>query len=127
MRTHINQVHEDQSKLFVEFYSPNGNGIGLWNGTAPKIGDTLDVELDIDEVFSWQKNIKHSSDKKLLITTINNTTQITAKLILGINDNCAALKLGDSIILIEVEEPVPRKSGLVQITTTKLNLYPTNT
>ena len=127
MRIHINQVHEDQSELFVEFYSPNGNGIGLWNGTAPKIGDTLDVELDINEAFSWQKNIKYSSDKKSLITTINNTTHITAKLIQGINDNCAALKLGDSIILIEVEEPLPRTSGFVQVTTTKLNLYPTNT
>lgn len=80
MRIHINQVREDQSELFVEFYSPNGNGIGLWNGTAPKIGDTLDVELDINEVFSWQKNIKYSSNRKPLITAINNTTQITAKI-----------------------------------------------
>ncbi len=127
MRIHINKVREDQSELFVEFYSPNGNGIGLWNGTAPKIGDTLDVELDINEAFSWQKNIKYSPDKKSLITTINNTIQITAELIPGIKDNCLALKLGDSIILIEVEEPLPRKSGFVQITTTKLNLYPTNT
>lgn len=127
MKILITEIFESQSELLVRFHSEIGNGIALWNGVTPKTGDTLDVELDINEVFSWQKNIESSSTEASLITAINSTVQITAKLIQGANENCVALKLGDSIILIEIEESLPQKSCFVQITTTKLHLYPTNT
>lgn len=127
MKILITEIFESQSELLVRFHSEIGNGIDLWNGVTPKTGDTLDVELDINEVFSWQKNIESSSTEASLITAINSTVQITAKLIQGANENCVALKLGDSIILIEIEESLPQKSCFVQITTTKLHLYPTNT
>ncbi|WP_411379944.1 hypothetical protein [Pseudomonas sp. MPB26] len=124
MKIKINQLHENQDELLVTFCSPIGNGIALWSGIKPTIGETLYVELDIDETFSWQKNIFLSPANKSLITVINGTVKITAKLIQGTEYKCAALKLDDSIILIELEDPSPQGSEFVQISTRKLYLHP---
>lgn len=64
MKVKISKTHHNQSQLLVEFDSPNGNGIALWNGPTPKTGHTLDVELDINETLSWQKNITPSLSRK---------------------------------------------------------------
>ncbi|USW03393.1 hypothetical protein KUA23_12140 [Pseudomonas pergaminensis] len=127
MKIKINQTHEDHNKVIVKFYSTNGNGIAFWNGTAPNIGDTPDVEMDIDEVLCWHKNIIPSPPKTPLITFSKNTTQIIARLIHDLDNDHAVLKLGQAIILIDIEEQHPQQSDFVQVTTTKLHLYPTNT
>jgi hypothetical protein len=120
--THSSLHHQ---ATHVKFHSPFGNGIGVWRGIAPKLGELLDVELDIDEVFSWRKNIMPSSRKSPLITVINGTTHITAELIPGTSDECAALKLGDSIVLIELDGPLTQTSGFVELNATQIYLYTT--
>ncbi|KMT54866.1 hypothetical protein [Pseudomonas fildesensis] len=126
MKIRITEAFSDQGTSHVKFHSHNGSGRALWNGTAPKIGEIVDVEIDLDEAFSWGKNITPSSSKTPQITVLNGTTQITAELMQGADEKCAALQLGDSIILIELDGPIAQKSGFVEVKATRIQLYPTN-
>lgn len=100
--------------------------MALWSDPAPEIGEDLDVEFELDEVFSWQKNIMPSIEKTPQITFTNDTHSIIGKLIQDGDDSCAALKLGDSIILIELDEPIRQELDLVELRVNTIHLYPTN-
>jgi hypothetical protein len=109
----------------VEFSSLFGNGIAFWHGTKPNIGDVLDVELELDEVFSWKENIDLSSDTTPKIT-VNDGIQIITGELINDTDGCAVLKIGDSVILVELDQPVPHELGFVDVRATAIHLYPTN-
>lgn len=67
-----------------------------------------------------------SSEKTPKITAIADVTYITAELSQGADKECAALKLSDSIILIELDGQIPLQSGFVEVRAAKIHLYPTN-
>lgn len=116
----------DNGVLHVKFHSPFGSGTALWDGIAPNISEILDVEFDLDEVFSWGKNITPSSEKTPKIAVTADVTYITAELTHGADEECSALRLGDSIILIELDGPTPQESGFVEVKAARIHLYPTN-
>lgn len=122
----INKILSIEDILFVDFLSPTGSGNAAWVGVSPTAGDELDVEFDLDQVFSWGRNITSSSRTSPLITVINGEIHITAEIIQNAGGEWVVLKLEDSAILIELEEPITQKSGFVEVTTKKIHLYPTN-
>ncbi|MGA9705189.1 hypothetical protein [Pseudomonas sp.] len=126
MKIQITDLQEVLDAALVNFQSEIGNGTARWVGTTPKIGDELDVELDLDEVFSWGKNLIPSSRNAPYITVIGKVTHITAEIIQDSSEECTALKFADSIILIETDEPIPQPSGFVELRATNVYLYPTN-
>ena len=126
MKIHITEAFSVKGTLYVKFQSPSGNATALWSGTAPENNEILDVEFDLDDVFSWGKNIKLSNKKTPHITTINGVTQITAEMIKNQDEECAVLKINDSIILIDLEKPIAEKTGCVQVSTARIRLYPTS-
>lgn len=91
------------------------------------MGDDLDVEFELDEVFSWGGNITASSSHSPQLIDVNGVTQITAELIQVADEDCAALQFGDSILLIELDGPIAQESGYVNLITNRVFLYPTNT
>ncbi|MFQ6595213.1 MULTISPECIES: hypothetical protein [Pseudomonas] len=126
MKIRVIEVLYDAGTMSVRFHSPVGSGIALWMGISPTIGEEQDVELDLDEVFTWGKNIIPSSSKTPQINIINDLTQITAQIIQNPDGKWTTLKLGDSIVLIELDEAPTQKSGFVELKATKIHLYPTN-
>jgi len=113
MKIRVTEVLFVENTIRVNFCSSVGAGTATWVGTAPTIGDEQDVEFDLDEVFSWGENIVPSTLKAPCITVINGVTQITAELVEDSSEESAALKLGDSIILMELDEATTRKTGFV--------------
>lgn len=126
MLVKINKLLCIEDILFVDFLSPAGSGNAVWVGVSPTAGDELDVEFDLDQVFSWGRNITPSSRTRPLITVINGVIHITAEIIQKVDEDWVVLKLEDSIILLGLEEPIIQKSGFVEVTTNKIHLYPTN-
>lgn len=112
--------------LHVKFHSSFGDGTALWSDTAPKIGEIIDVEFDFEEAFSWNINVKPTAEKSSKIKMENSLIQITAELVQADEEGYVALKLGDSIILIELDGPIPQKSGFVELSATAIQLYPTH-
>lgn len=127
MKIQIIDLIPDHNELNVSFHSANGDGIALWKGATPEVGEVLDVEFDLDDIFSWGKNITPSSASTSKIENKNGVTFITAQLIQRAGDECAALKLGSSIILIELEVPIVYGSNFVEVRINRIYLYPTNT
>lgn len=41
----------------VKFSTSIGVGAGIWLGSAPEIASEYDIEMDLDVVFEWGKNI----------------------------------------------------------------------
>ncbi|MGZ0716798.1 hypothetical protein [Pseudomonas palleroniana] len=126
MKIRVSEVISDANTIRVSFHSPVGSGTALWMGISPAIGEEQDVELDLDEVFTWGKNIIPSSRKTPKINIINGLTQITAQIIQNPDGEWTSLKLGDSIVLIELDELPTQKSGFVELKSTKIHLYPTS-
>lgn len=126
MKIRIIDTFSEPGLLHVSFQSPVGSGIALWSDSLPKADEIVDVEFDLDEVFSWGKNMTHSSEKTPKISAIANVTYITAELPQSADEKCAVLKLSDSIILIELDGPIPLEAGFVEVRAARIHLYPTN-
>lgn len=127
MKIRITEVLHEMDTILVGFHSFAGSSTALWVGTAPTIGDEMDVEFDLDEVFSWGTNITTSTGKSPNISYLNGVTQITAELIQITNEECAALQFGDSVLLVEFDGPTTQRSGCVDLRASRVLLYPTNT
>lgn len=125
MKIRIIDVFSEQDTLHVEFSSTFGNGTAFWHGAKPSIGEDLDVEFELDEVFFWKKNIDLSSDTTPKIIANDGTYTITGELI-NDTDNYAILKLGDSIILVELNQSISHNVGFADVRTTAIHFYPTN-
>ncbi|WP_139372480.1 hypothetical protein [Pseudomonas fluorescens] len=126
MKTRITHRLSDQDTSHIIFQTSFGIGKTQWSGPGLKMGEPLDVELDLDEIFSWNRNIFPTHEVTSRISIVGNSTYITAELAHLTGDDCAALKLGNSIILIELDSPLPQQSGFVEIRATTIHLYPTN-
>ena len=126
MKIRVTEVLTIEGALFVDFLSSAGSGTALWIGLKPTANQELDVELDLDEIFSFGKNLISSSRASPHITLKNGATYITAEIIQNADEEWVALKLGDSIILIDLEEPIAQRSGFVELRTNSIRLYPTN-
>ncbi|MCF5657742.1 MULTISPECIES: hypothetical protein [Pseudomonas] len=126
MQVRITETFANENASHVKFRSPVGDGIGVCTDASIKTGARLDVELDLDEVFSWGRNIRPSLCKTPQIMVINGITHITAKLIQSSDNEFAALQVGDSIILIELDGPMPQEHEFVDLKAAKIHLYPTN-
>ncbi|PRC09419.1 hypothetical protein [Pseudomonas poae] len=126
MKIRVSEVLSVANTIRVHFHSSAGSGTALWMGTPPGIGEEHDVEFDLNEVFSWGKNLIPSYHKAPHITVINGVTQITAQIVQNADEEWAALQLGDSIILIELDGTLPQESRFVEVKATNIHLYPTN-
>ena len=126
MKIRVTEVLTIEDALRVGFLSSAGSGTALWSGLKPTAGQELDVEFDLDEVFYFGENLKSSSSISPHITAENGAIYVTAEIIQNADEEWVALKLADSIILIELEEPIAQRSGFVELRTNSIRLYPTN-
>lgn len=126
MKIQVTDILPDKGTLRVTFNSPFGRGTALWIGPPLKTIETLDVELELNDVFSWGQNIMPSSGQTPEITSVNGTHKIIGELIQSGDHRCAGLKLGDSVILIELDKLITHESSFVEVRSTDIFLYPTN-
>ncbi|NMX94480.1 MULTISPECIES: hypothetical protein [unclassified Pseudomonas] len=122
----ILSVFTHRDKPYVNYETSAGCGVATWIGPTPKVGEHIDVEFDLSDIFCWKDNITQSPQHEEKIEIIDSTTYITAELILRSDDNCAALRIGSSIILIDLKEKPDHAPKYVNLKTTNISLYPTN-
>jgi hypothetical protein len=53
MKIRVTEVRSIKNTIHVNFLSSAGSGTGAWIGIQPIAGKELDVEFDLDELFSW--------------------------------------------------------------------------
>lgn len=127
MKIKVTDIFSDKDTVRVKFNSPFGNATALWSGTKLKTDEILDVELELNELFSWGQNIISSSVKTPEITSANGVHKIIGELIQDTDQSCSILKIGDSVILIEIDRPITGEPSFVEVIATNIFLHPTNT
>ncbi|EJN20861.1 hypothetical protein PMI36_03925 [Pseudomonas sp. GM79] len=111
---------------YVEFSTPYGVGSSLFAAPEIKEGLTYDVEINIDDDFFWNENIAPSIKHAPSIYFHSGKLHITAELISSEDDGCGALRIGDSIALISLNQahyPLPM---FVDISAKETSLHPTH-
>lgn len=91
------------------------------------IGESLDVELDLDDDFIWGENIVLSDISENSIYSRSGSTILVALLESINSDNTAVLRLGSSCILIDVKSlPADLEGKHVVLTASMVSMHPTN-
>ncbi|MGI2298152.1 hypothetical protein [Paenibacillus sp. GXUN7292] len=126
MKVKIIEINNIDDKIKVTFLSELGEGLGYWQGTNPEINNTYFVELDIQETLVFGNNISKILNHPNSILISDEITTIIGK-IEFIEDNCIILRIGKSIIIIEVDKLQEFNQGeTVLITTERLLLIDMN-
>ncbi|MCU0122214.1 hypothetical protein N8H74_28505 [Pseudomonas sp. B2M1-30] len=126
--TIIRLIKNLSNRAHVEFSTPYGNGFSNFIGSQPKENQSYDIEIDINDDFYWNKNIFVSDKKTPSIEFKGDALYITAELINIAEDGCAALKLGNSLLLISISDEHRDKKlpFFVDITAKDTAIYTTN-
>lgn len=125
MRIHIEKILRTNTGLAVEFISSLGTASVAWVGPEPKIKEFYEVEIDIDEQFKWGENIWESNERPH-IASQNDIVSISAELLQYDSDGCAAIKLEDSVILIELSELPQPSPKSIMLKSARVKFYPLN-
>ncbi|NNA59427.1 hypothetical protein [Pseudomonas koreensis] len=119
-------IKSTANEILVEYSTPYGKGFSVFIGSPPKENQIYDVEINIDDNFIWGENLTPSKKNIPSISFDICHTYITAELIVTEEDGCGVLKMGESIILISLEQTKQRLPIFVDIIAKKTFLHPTN-
>lgn len=112
-------------KIFVEYSTPYGDGVSEFIGSTPEENQSYDVELNIDDDFIWGENLTPSKKNAASIHFDLGKSYITAELIAIEDDDCGALKIGNSISLVSIKKNHHDLPLFVDIISKKVSLHPT--
>lgn len=111
----------------VEFSSALGSGAATWVGMPPQQGNTYYVEIDIDDIFQWGKNINISMQENPKIDVVGNNILFFGKIIAYENDGLLAVKVGGDIIFLEVSDAPGEGENVTFYTSiNNVSLHPVN-
>ncbi|WP_440972867.1 hypothetical protein [Pseudomonas koreensis] len=121
-----NIIKSTANEILVEYSTPYGKGFSEFIGSPPKENQIYDVEINIDDNFIWGENLTPSKKNTPSISFDICHTYITTELIVIEEDGCGVLKMGESIILISLEQTKQRLPIFVDIIAKKTFLHPTS-
>ena len=126
MNIKILEVEHSKNIKKVKFKTSIGIGVGVWEGQLPTKGTSIDIEIDIDDIFDWGENINTTNLNESIITIDGNLFNFVAEVISYETDSCLIVKLNKSIVLLDVENAPNNIQGWIEVKTENLKLYPTN-
>jgi len=127
MNIKIEKIISTPPSLLVAFSTNYGNAIGTWEGEMPILDSNYDVEIDIDNVLLWGKEIING--KKSFNVSMNSKNEIILNGILDSldEDGYAVLRLGSSItaFMTNIEKVFPFEVGsYIELTVPNISLFP---
>jgi hypothetical protein len=126
MNNKILSIEPHQGQKLVKFEGSIGIGFGVWMGELPAQGESIDVEIDVDDDLKWGRNIIMTSENVSMIALKNNQFHFVAEVLSYEDDGCLSVRLGDGIILLDVEDAPNDIKGWVECRAESVKLYPTN-
>ena len=124
MRVLINEIVCSKLNIIVAFSSDFGHAIADWNGEVPKINREYQVEFDINNTLTWEKDITKRGKNTKLIQQSGGAIQIYGDIDSIDDDGYTVLRIGDSIIpFLTTGTPFPVGTSVV-LSTEKITLSP---
>lgn len=106
----------------MEFTSKYGDGLGTWNGEPPLPGKKCYVEFGCAEMLRIGVNAELSTMSEPSISHDGSCMQITASVDFVFENNTAAIRIGESLILVDYEGEFPPAEAWVRISSKEFDL-----
>ena len=119
-------LNSNSNESLVSFESIVGNGIAVWSGNLPAQNDSVDVELNIDDDFTWGENITTTDTDTSTITMENDELHFVAEVVALEDEDCLTIKLGGTILFLDIEGAPNDISGWVKGLASQVSLHPSN-
>lgn len=123
MKVKINEVIRESSIDLVDFSTEYGNARAYWNGSVPEVDKEYFVELEIESALVWGDNVRKVDYGKISIGIEGETLWIIGYLESVDDDGYTIIRLGGTIISLDVTgEPLPA-GLLVKVEAEKVILF----
>lgn len=126
MKIKVEKVFDEGDETCVEFSSEYGRSSALWGDDKPTSGSFYDVEFEIDDDLVWGESISTTTRHGATIAFEEGFFVIVGEVINLEEDGCLSISVGDSVILLDVENVPENISGLVECRASYVKLYSTN-
>ena len=126
MKIKIENVISEGDETRVKFSSDYGCSSALWASDEPTCGEFYDIEFEIDDDLVWGESISTTTRDGDTIALEEGAFVIVGTVLKLEEDGCLSIGLGDSVILLDVENMPEDTSGLVECRATEVKLYSTN-
>ena len=123
MKTEICKIEPDGRVICA---IGGGKVVAQWSGSPPEIGKTYDVELSVSAPMVPGDNLIAASGNPPGLHTEGDHIMMTAWLESCDDDGAAVLRLGESLVQIEVQGSPAPVGSLVTARLADLTLYDTN-
>lgn len=107
--TILKAVSQEDGQIEVEFSSQFGRAKGLWMDDLPKVEQSYDVEINIDDVLQWGGDIYKTQEDKFMLQETESDLLLQGTLEnYDEGDGLSIIRLGNSILMIDTAgEPEP--------------------
>jgi len=126
MKIKVESVISEGDEARVKFSSDYGCSSAIWASGGPTCGALYDIEFEIDDDLVWGENISTTTRAGDTIAFEEGVCVIVGTVLKVEEDGCFSISLGDSVILLDVENMPENTSGLVECRASKVKLYSTN-
>jgi hypothetical protein len=109
----------------VTFATDYGIGKGLWIGSAPDLLKSYYVEFTIEDLI-WGTNVFEVSSEDFVISRDKDLTSLQGKIETVDDDGICTLRIGDSILLLDIAGKLPLPGHYIRVTTARVLLFDTN-
>jgi hypothetical protein len=129
MRIQIVEVYDSRgSTPSVSFVSQIGSARGAWKGAGiPLASHVYEVEFEIGDDLVWGNNIQRAERSKPEMKLANGKVVITGLLETAQQGGQAAMRLEDSVVLLDVNGELPDDPCWVRAEISDLGLYDAET
>jgi hypothetical protein len=111
--------------ITVEIETEFGSCIADWESEKPENGKSYDIEFEVEDTLIYGKTIYFTESNEYQIKMENGNTIFVGNIDAISDDGVAAIKMGDSILLVEVENFPVETTGFVKIVANNVKLYDT--
>ncbi|MFJ7142276.1 hypothetical protein [Pseudomonas protegens] len=125
MRITLTDIHLTPAQdLGVGFSSAFGEGRGQWLGPRPQVGQDYEVELSLEDEFSWNDNLEPCAHGPFRLHWDQGALQVVGRLVQVDEEGVAALAIGQSIILLSLLGGPERTPQWVSLRARQISLQP---
>ena len=123
MKVKILDVQEESTGNIVSFCSEYGSASAIWMGRCPEKNSEYFVEIEIPEKLKWEKHIVVATEHSYALGSFSEGIYFVGVLEGVGEDGCCCLRVGDSIVLLEIEGGPIVEGVFVQIRTVIVIAY----
>lgn len=124
MEVTVGGLKKNNGVVVVSFSTVIGSAFAIWEGAAPRVGESHDVELEINEEFVWGENAV-VSDGPYSLEVRGGETLLSARLISIDEYGVGVIDIDGAKTMIELAGFALQPPIFIRLNFEHLRLYPT--